>query len=75
MVDLDETLVHFFKNEKEAKFLIRPFAYDFIEKLSTYYELIIFTAAQQEYADWVLDKLDTKKLISYRLYWEHCQME
>lgn len=58
MIDLDETLVHFYRYENGAKFLIRPFANDFIVRLSNFFELVIFTAAQKEYADWVLDRLD-----------------
>lgn len=33
-----------------------------------YFELVIFTAAVKDYADWILDRLDPKKLISHRLY-------
>ena len=39
--------------------------------MNKYYELVIFTAAMQDYADWVLDNLDTNKIISYRLYRQH----
>lgn len=35
---------------------------------------MIFTAAQQEYADWILDRLDTKKCISHRLYRQHTDL-
>ena len=39
--------------------------------MSQAYELVIFTAAKQEYADWVLDQLDEDRLISHRLYRQH----
>lgn len=39
--------------------------------MSNYYELVIFTAATKEYADWILDLMDDKKVLSYRLYREH----
>ena len=39
--------------------------------MNKYYELVIFTAAMQDYADWVLDNLDSKNFISYRLYRQH----
>jgi TFIIF-interacting CTD phosphatase-like protein len=47
---LDETLLHFQSKEEvgedgEEKFLIRPFAYEFLEEMAQYYEIIIFTAA------------------------------
>ena len=36
-------------------FLIRPGAHQFLRQMSEAYELVIFTAAMQDYADWVLD--------------------
>mmetsp|Transcript_55289 Transcript_55289/g.76035 ORF Transcript_55289/g.76035 Transcript_55289/m.76035 type:complete len:102 (+) Transcript_55289:2407-2712(+) len=35
------------------------------------YEVVIFTAAMQDYADWVLDQIDKEKRISYRMYRQH----
>jgi CTD small phosphatase-like protein 2 len=32
---------------------------------------VIFTAAMQDYADWVLDQIDKEKHISYRMYRQH----
>jgi Dullard-like phosphatase family protein len=74
VLDLDETLIHFKNDNGRAKFLIRPYTYNFLRNLRQYYELIIFTAAQKEYADWILDKIDSKKLISHRFYRTHCIM-
>jgi len=39
--------------------------------MSELYEVVIFTAAMQDYADWVLDQLDPDRYISYRLYRQH----
>ena len=40
--------------------------------MSRYYEIVIFTAASQDYADYILDILDKDKdLISHRLYRQH----
>jgi CTD small phosphatase-like protein 2 len=39
--------------------------------MSQHFEIVIFTAAVQDYADWVLDQLDTEGYISYRLYRQH----
>ena len=39
------------------------------------YELVIFTAGSQDYADWVLDQLDTGNWITHRLYRQHCERE
>lgn len=39
------------------------------------FELIIFTAARQDYADQIIDHLDPKgQLIAYRLYRQHCDL-
>jgi CTD small phosphatase-like protein 2 len=71
-LDLDETLVHYFDGENEGHFLVRPGCKDFLITLSEYFEIVIFTAAMQDYADWVLDHLDPDhSLISYRLYRQH----
>lgn len=41
----------------------------FLEELSQIYEIVIFTAGMQEYADWVLNQLDADdNLIDHRLY-------
>ena len=46
VLDLDETLLHYEeKNEFEGELRIRPGADEFIEKMSQYYEVVIFTAA------------------------------
>ena len=51
----------------------RPFVDEFLKEMSKYFELIIFTASEQSYADKVIDKLDpTKRLISHRLYRDSC---
>ena len=37
---------------------------------------MIFTSAKQDYADWVLDKLDQDRLIAHRLYRQHvCHLD
>jgi len=71
VLDLDETLVHYYEEENEGKFLIRPGCHEFLEEVSKFYEVVIFTAGLQEYADWVLDQLDHNNFISYRLYRQH----
>ena len=50
---------------------MRPGAEEFLEAMGKYYEVVVFTAALQEYADWVLDELDSGKVIKYRLYRQH----
>ena len=51
VLDLDETLVHYIDNINEGKYLARPYAKEFLQSMSQYYELVIFTAAIQDYAD------------------------
>lgn len=36
--------------------------------MSKYYEVVIFTAAVKDYADWIIDRIDLKKSITHRLY-------
>ena len=72
VLDLDETLVHFFYTPSGGTFLIRPYCIQFLEEMSKFYEIVIFTAALKDYADSILDILDpNKKLIRYRLYRQH----
>lgn len=51
---------------------IRPFYDDCIENLSKYYEIAVFTAGEQEYADAILNILDPDGFITQRLYRQHC---
>ena len=67
VLDLDETLIHFKNDNGRAKFLIRPYTYNFLRNLESHFELIIFTAAQKEYADWILDKIDNKVENNFRV--------
>lgn len=88
ILDLDETFVHSsFKEVENANIvlpveiegstcnifiLVRPGVGEFLEKMSKYYELVIFTASLSKYADPLVNILDPKGLCSYRLFREHC---
>ena len=52
--------------------LKRPFVDEFLQRMSKFYEIVIFTASISNYANPLLDKLDKFNLISYRLFREHC---
>jgi CTD small phosphatase-like protein 2 len=72
VLDLDETLVHCKEENNEGKVFFRPYVDHFLEEMSKYYEIFIFTAALEEYANEVLDYLDPeKKVISQRFYRQH----
>jgi|TARA_B110000305_G_C19457769_1_gene652115 CTD small phosphatase-like protein 2 len=69
VLDLDETLLHFEEiNDNEGQLSIRPGADQFLKVMSEYYELIIFTAGTEEYADWALGFFENVDCISHRLY-------
>ncbi len=81
VLDLDETLVHYFEIGTEGHFLVRPGCDTFLKEMAELYEVVIFTAAMQDvslleltcvqYADWVLDQIDKDKHITYRFYRQH----
>lgn len=72
VLDLDETLIHFVDNGHESYYLKRPGCIEFLQEMSVYFELVIFTAAMQDYADNILDQLDPDhSMISHRLYRQH----
>lgn len=89
VLDLDETLVHcrldaipFARANFNVSFedidapglvYVRPFCRLFLEIAARLFELVVFTASSQLYADQVLDRLDPEgKCISARLYRQHC---
>lgn len=85
ILDLDETLVHssFEKwkwdielpismdNQNHTVYVnIRPRAIDFLRKITKYYEVAIFTASVANYADPLIETLDTNKYGFYKLFRE-----
>ena len=85
---MDETLVHSTFTESEGcdfsvlvregvqevtlNVYVRPGTLELIQTLGPHYEIVIFTASGQEYADRVIDRIDTHKLVRHRLYKESC---
>ena len=59
-------------DEGRGTIRLRPFLYDFLDKIKKYYELVIFTAATKEYANPIIDAIEQdKKYFEYRLYRDH----
>ena len=67
VLDLDETLGHFNKVE----FLLRPGASQFLKEMRKTFELVLFTAANRDYADWAMEKVDPNGYVQLRLYRQH----
>lgn len=89
VLDLDETLVHctvepvvdadmifpvdFNGTEYKVYVRCRPFLHEFLEAVSCKFEVVIFTASQQVYADKLLDKIDPDgKFIRHRMFRDSC---
>ena len=72
VLDMDETLIHFFFTHINGMFFVRPFCFDFLNELNDLYEIITFTAGTKEYADMILNQLDiNNNIFKYRLYRQH----
>jgi len=88
ILDLDETLVHSTVKPITHHHLVvdvtidgvpcvfyvikRPHVDAFLKKVSEWYDVIIFTASMQQYADPPIDQLDSKRLVKQRLFRESC---
>jgi len=88
VLDLDETLVHSsFRAVPGADFVIpvqiedvvhfvyvakRPGADEFLLEMAKHYEIIVYTASLNKYADPLLDLLDPHRVIRTRLFRESC---
>lgn len=84
VLDLDETLVHSGElsnghvdftvqvNGKSWAVSCRPYAAEFLQKVSKLYEVVVFTASLSCYADQIIDALDAKHCVAFRLFREDC---
>lgn len=76
VLDLDETLVHYFGNVNGSTFFLRPCALEFLNELKNLYDIVIFTAAGKGYADNILNIIDKDNTIfKKRYYKEHIKEE
>jgi CTD small phosphatase-like protein 2 len=52
--------------------MVRPYAAQFLDKMADYYDIVVFTAGMQDYADWALQHIGkSQSKINYRLYRHH----
>eukprot|EP01103_Thecamoeba_quadrilineata_P002644 TRINITY_DN12560_c0_g1_i1.p1 TRINITY_DN12560_c0_g1~~TRINITY_DN12560_c0_g1_i1.p1 ORF type:complete len:237 (+),score=49.93 TRINITY_DN12560_c0_g1_i1:15-725(+) len=87
VLDLDETLIHSSMKMCEHDFVIdvehenqttqiyvrkRPDVDEFLARVAELFEVVIFTASLANYANPLIDKLDTNKVVSARLFRTSC---
>ena len=73
VLDLDDTLVNFkVKKGREGYVRLRPFLFGFLEEVSQFYELILFTSATEAYANSIIESIEhDKKYFDYVFFRQH----
>ena len=71
--DAEKLMLELEDGENDFFYMVRPYCNKFLTELSKYFEIVIFTAAMQDYADWIIDGIDHKGNVKHRLYRQHCQ--
>ena len=81
VLDLDETMIHFHYDLKTDPTLshgiiqYRPGLFEFLQNVSPYFELVVFTIAMKDYADSVIDSIEkSNTFFDLRLYREHAKI-
>ncbi|WJX64946.1 mitochondrial inner membrane protein required for protein import [Trifolium repens] len=68
VVDLNETLIHYnWKRDTGWQTFKRPGVDAFLEHLAQFYEIVVYTDEQNMFVDPVIERLDPKHCIRYRL--------
>ncbi|GFQ07203.1 mitochondrial import inner membrane translocase subunit tim50 [Phtheirospermum japonicum] len=68
VLDLNETLIYSdWKRDRGWRTFKRPGVEAFLEYLAQYYEIVVYSDQQSMYVDPVVERLDTKHCIRYRL--------
>ena len=71
IINLDENIVHYVEEEEKSYVKVRFNTDNFLKNLSKFYEIIFFTSLNKDYADIIIDNIDTeKKYVNFRLYRE-----
>ena len=69
ILDMDETLIHTqFQKDGEINFGTRPYLNRFLSELGKDFEVSIFTAGTQDYADSIVNNIDKEGIIKNRMY-------
>ena len=75
ILDLDETLIHFQLNKEnfdEGVLKLRPNLYKFLDNLTKYYEIILFTEGSESYSELLIKAIEeNKKYFEYKLFRQH----
>ena len=77
VLDLDETLIHYFPEEtmNNGMFMVRPYCIYFLKELNELYEIINFSDKESDYTDNILNALDiNNNIIKFRLYRQHLSL-
>lgn len=72
-MDLDETMIHCSQSDQKLIINYRPHLELFLQEMDKYYNLVLFTASEREYAEKILNKIDSEsKYIQNVLARENC---
>ena len=64
--------INFRDNDHNVYVLKRPYVHEFLKEMNKFFNIIIFTASVREYANPLLNTLDTEKVIQQRFFREDC---
>ena len=69
VLDLDETLVHSdWRRERGWRTFKRPGVDEFLQHMSQFYEIVVYTGQLSTYGDPIMERLDPNRFVPYRLY-------
>ena len=75
VLDLEETLLNFrlkSENKGEGILKMRPGLFEFLDEMQKYYEIILFTASSQDYAESLIESIEEKKkYFDYTFFRQH----
>ena len=75
ILDLEETLLNFrlkSENKGEGILKLRPGLFSFLDEIQKFYEIILFTASSQDYAESLIDCIEEKKkYFEYKFFRQH----